>query len=458
MLFRSAYNALAVEAGGIVANQVNQIVKNRKDYSARVVDGLTTGNFDSDIVYMAKYPGDIGNSLRVAVCDTAASFNSTVNAAVSLAFSTGSNAATIQFSGTSNSAANTFAGSFSVNDQVLAGNSVVGYQYLQIDSVSVNTSYNSNTLVTFSFKDPYRLASAFSSNSIARYWEFHNTVDGAPGQSAWVSARGNTSANDELHIVVVDDGGKFTGTPGTILEVYKNVSRASDAKSADNSVLYYKDVINQQSQYVWWANDRSTAASNTALYVASASSSAPGNYSFTLGTDGLDESTTTLATVAAGYDLFKSPEDIDVSLILQGKPIGSAGAEYQLANWLIQNIVEVRRDCIVLVSPKKAAVLNNSGNETTDLVAWRNNVQSTSYAVLDSGYKYQYDRYNDIYRWVPMNGDVAGLCVRTDDTNDAWWSPAGFNRGAIKNVVKLAFNPNKSQRDVLYSKIGRAHV
>ena len=447
----TSFNALAVETSGIVANQVNQIVRNRKEYSARVTDGLASGNFDTDVLYIAKFPGDLGNSLRVAVCDTANSFTSVVNAAVSLAFSTGSNTATMQFSGTSNAAANTFAGAFSVGDQILAGNTLIGFQYLQLRGVSVNTNFSSNTLVTLQFEDPYRLASAYSSNSIARYWEFRNVVDGAPGQSTWVSSRGNTSANDELHVVVIDDGGKFTGTPGTILEVYKNLSRASDAKSNDNSALYYKDVINQQSNYIWWANDRSTAVSNTALYVASASSTVPGNYQMILGADGLDESSTSLATITAGYDLFKSPEDIDVSLILQGKPIGAAASEYQLANWLIQNIAEQRKDCIVLVSPKRSTVLNNSGNETADLVAFRNNIQSTSYAVLDSGYKYQYDRYNDIYRWVPMNGDIAGLCVRTDDTNDAWWSPAGFNRGAIKNVVKLAFNPNKSQRDVLFS-------
>jgi phage tail sheath protein FI len=122
-----------------------------------------------------------------------------------------------------------------------------------------------------------------------------------------------------------------------------------------------------------------------------------------------------------------------------------------LANYIIDNICETRRDCIALLSPDKSTVINNSGAEALTVKAWRGAVHSSSYAVLDSGYKYQYDKYNDLYRWVPLNGDIAGLCVRTDSTNDAWWSPAGFNRGQIKNLVKLAWNPRKSERDVLFS-------
>jgi phage tail sheath protein FI len=135
---------------------------------------------------------------------------------------------------------------------------------------------------------------------------------------------------------------------------------------------------------------------------------------------------------------------------MQGYPLGGDGASYQLANYIIDNIVTLRGDCIALISPDKTNILNAFGNEAFNLVNWRNSLHSTSYAVLDSGYKYQFDRYNNVYRWIPLNGDIAGLCARTDSTNDAWWSPAGFNRGQIKNLVRLAYNPKQTDRDTLY--------
>ena len=347
----------------------------------------------------------------------------------------------------------------------LATGDVANVVTLSVSGISTNTSHtftSNTTTITVSgnviFQDPYRLRERYSSNNIARYWEFFNSVESPPGQSDHVRLNGNTSAQDELHVIVVDDGGGFSGTPGTILEVYKGVSRATDAKNNDGSTNYYKDVINDASQYIWLANDRTNALSNTSVNVASATTTAPANMRMRFGSDGLSEETATLSILGAAYDLFVSPEDIDISLILQGKPIGGTtvvGGEtisnYQLANYIIDNICEVRKDCVALISPDKSKVLNNIGSEALSLKNWRGAVRNTSYAVLDSGYKYQYDRYNDIYRWIPLNGDIAGLCVRTDNTNDAWWSPAGFNRGNVKNVVKLAYNPRKSERDVLYS-------
>jgi phage tail sheath protein FI len=150
-----------------------------------------------------------------------------------------------------------------------------------------------------------------------------------------------------------------------------------------------------------------------------------------------------------GYDLFASAEDVDVSLILTGTARGGTNGE-QIPNYLIDNIAEKRKDCVVFVSPQRADVVNAAGNEATNVVTFRNSLRSTSYAVLDSGYKYQYDKYNDLYRYIPLNGDTAGLCVRTDDTRDPWYSPAGFNRGQVKNIVKLAFNPRQADRDILY--------
>jgi phage tail sheath protein FI len=137
-------------------------------------------------------------------------------------------------------------------------------------------------------------------------------------------------------------------------------------------------------------------------------------------------------------------------LILQGKSRGASNTA-QLANYLIDNIAESRKDCVVFISPDKDDVVNNVGKtEVTDVVGFRNALTSTSYAVMDSGYKYQYDKYNDVYRYIPLNGDIAGLAVRTDNVRDPWYSPAGFNRGQIKNIIKLAYNPAKADRDILY--------
>lgn len=449
----TAYSAVAMESGGLVANLVNQIVLNENDYESK------DGNFDTDVLYVAKYPGDLGNSLRVAVCDNSNSFTSNVSTSANLTFTIGQETATAEFSSTSNASATTVASNISTGDLILAGNTSLGKQYLRVESVSVNNSYSGNTLLTVTFQDPYRLRASYSTATIQRYWEFSNVVESAPGQSDYVANFGNTAASDEMHVVVVDDGGGFTGTPGTVLEVFKGVSRATDAKNNDGTANYYKDVINQNSAYIWWANDRGNAASANAALVASSTTTAPGNYNLTLGADGADETDSdAYAPITVAYDLFASTEDIDISLVIQGRPLGGSTSvngvtveNFQLANYIIDNICEIRRDCVALISPEKDLILNSFGTEATNLVAWRGALHSTSYAVLDSGYKYQYDKYNDVYRWIPLNGDIAGLCARTDQTNDAWWSPAGFNRGQIKNLVKLAWNPRKSERDILYS-------
>lgn len=450
----TSYTACAFDeddsSTAFAANLVNQIVLNPNRYDAK------DGTFDSDVIYIAKYPGEMGNSLRVSVCDNANSFQSNVSVAANISFTVGSNSSTLVFTGVSNGSATTTENAITIGDQILAGNNNIGLQYLQVTSTNV-ASNSTHTILTVSYEDPYRLKADYTSNTINRNWEFFNVVDVAPGQSDYVRFNGNTSAQDEVHVVVVDDRGDFTGTPGTILEVFRQLSRATDAKNNDNSSSYYKEVINQSSGYIWWANDRATAVSNTASTLTSTSSTSPGNYQMRLGSDGLDEASVSLSTLAAAYDMFVSTEDIDISLVMQGKPRGGTTVQngetiqnYQLANYIIDNVCEIRKDCVAFVSPDRAKVFNNYGNEATSLVNWRNALRSTSYAVLDSGYKYQYDRYNDVYRWVPLNGDLAGLCARTDITNDAWWSPAGFNRGQIKNVVKLAFNPRKAERDVTY--------
>ena len=443
--------------GPTTANLTNTIY-NQTDYINRSV------NLDIDIMYLAKYPGSFGNSLRVSVCDTINAYSSTINMANTLAngainFVVGANAATIFVANTSsdptgtaaNAMATSIKSSLAVNDLIIAGNATFGTQYLKITSIDGSLTGNSSGFYfNVNFSDKFSLAGNTSANTITRKWEFYNLVDSAPGTSVYTQQFGNTAAVDEVHVVVVDQGGKFTGVPGTILEVYKGLSRATDSKTVDGNTNYYKNVINQSSQYIWWATDRASAISNTSNNIVSGSNTAIMNLQFTGGTDGAsDSSNVSVGVITTGYDYFASAEDVDISLVLGGKAIGGQYGE-QLGNYLIDNIALKRLDCVVFISPGKSTVVNNVGYEAASMVAFRNLSRDTSYGVLDSGYKYMYDRYNDIYRWIPLNGDVAGLCARTDNSLDPWWSPAGFNRGQIKNIVKLAYNPRKADRDTLY--------
>jgi phage tail sheath protein FI len=278
-----------------------------------------------------------------------------------------------------------------------------------------------------------------------RYWEFYNDFNVAPGTSESVAAAGG--ASDELHIVVVDEDGLFTGEAGTIIEKYQSVSRASDAKGPEGGTIYYRDLINNNSQYIYVGAAREAGYDEVAATSAAVTATTPLTLSFRGGADSAAEGSVTLASLSAAWDLFKNAEEVDVSLLVAGKAVGLNGV--QLANYLIDNIAEYRRDCVVFISPRATDVVNQV-NAAENAVAFRNNLRSTSYAVLDSGYKYQYDRYNDVNRYIPLNGDIAGLCVRTDETRDPWFSPAGFNRGQVKNILKLAYNPDKAKRDLLY--------
>jgi len=341
-----------------------------------------------------------------------------------------------------------------VTDQLLFGNAMIGTQYLKVSATpTINTQGNTtvgNATITIPLAGQLQLHTAHSANDVlVRNWEFYNLVGTVPGQSQWVKQNGNVSANDQMHVVVVDNGGVITGTPGQVLEVYKSLSRASDAVGLDNGSIYYKTVINQQSKYVRWANDLTGAVSNAGANVISSTLAAPYSQAFTGGSSGASEGNVALAVVANAWNLFKSKDDVDISLLIAGRPMGGTAGE-QLTNYIIDNVAEPRMDCVVYASPANTAVVNNRGGELASVTAFENLVRQSSYVFLDTGYKQMYDQYNDVNRWIPLNGDTAGLTARTDYTNDPWWAPAGFNRGQLKNVIKLAYSPPHSDRDVLY--------
>ena len=272
-------------------------------------------------------------------------------------------------------------------------------------------------------------------------WTYKGYFQSAPGTSTQVSTAGGS--NDEMHIVVVDANGNF-GTKNAVLETFAFVSKASDA--SNNGVSnYYKQVVFEQSKYVFavdpadYTNTNSTWGGDSTTSFAQLNGVA--NYTLSGGTD----VTVTNGDLESAYDLFANKDTTDISLIL------TADAATAVQNYVISNISSVRGDCVTFISPPQSAVINNGGSETDDIATWLSSLGTTSsYAVADSGWKYQYDKYNNVYRWVPLNGDIAGLCVYTDTTRDPWFSPAGFNRGQVKNCIKLSWNPFKTQRDVLY--------
>jgi len=278
------------------------------------------------------------------------------------------------------------------------------------------------------------------SNSFS-IWTYKGQFDTAPGTSVY--GENSNAVDDELHIVVIDKNGAFTGSAGTILEKFAFVSKASDAKQPDGTNNYYKDVINSRSKYVWWMDHPSAMtwgvpAANEEFDVLATAVTA----TLSGGVDAIPGD----GNLQTAWFLFSDADQYDIRLL----PLGAVSTT--VANYVISNVAESRLDCVAFVSPNDGGdVIIGSGSDATDAInAYRDDLPSTSYAVMDSGYKYQYDRYNDKYRWIPLNGDVAGLCARTDYQADAWFSPGGFNRGQIKNVVKLAHNPTKTDRDALY--------
>jgi phage tail sheath protein FI len=463
----------------------NIVVKNLTDYQTQK-SSLETSATYGNVYFVSKYAGADGNSLKISICPSSSAYQANIlayagsntglkasNTEFRFSLSVAATSANIWFQHLANTystvAADDIKTKFSIGDKLLVGNSTIGTQYMTIQSIgSVTTVPQTNATHTWgysylpiSFDETFRQKEDFIITGktdvstgedtvlATKYWEYHNAVDTAPTNTKYVTDRNaNNSIRDEIHIVISDEDGKITGIPGEILEVWSNLSVAKDAKSEQGGSNYYRNVLNDQSRYVW-----STRAFETTEKNADDVSLAPAlttniSLSFGSGSDGDTESTIAASKLMAAYDLYKSSEDVDISLILSGKSRGNNGEV--LANYIIDNICEYRKDCVAFISPDLTDTVNVPGQEMNNIIDFRNSLTSTSYAVLDSGYKYQYDKYNDAYRWVPLNGDIAGLCVRTDNVRDPWYSPAGVNRGIIKNVVKLSYNPNKADRDVIY--------
>lgn len=277
-------------------------------------------------------------------------------------------------------------------------------------------------------------------------WSHSGEFDSAPGTSDYASGLGATTANDEMHIVVIDEDGLISGTAGTVLEKFAFVSQASDAKKADGTTNFYKDVVNNNSQYVWWI-DHDSDLTNAGSSISGGQTSFAGQT--TVQSDSLsgaaDDNTPTAGELQLGYDLFEDAETIDVNLLFAAP---DANGENTIALDLI-GIANARKDCVAFVSPPIEDTVGSS-SPAADVKSFVDGLTSTSYAACDSTALYIYDKYNDVYRWIGAAGHQAGLCANTDRVADSWFSPAGVNRGQLLGVTKLAFNPKKADRDTLY--------
>ena len=304
-------------------------------------------------------------------------------------------------------------------------------------------SIASNTSLTVS--EPFVAVS--TANTWSRRWEYADSFDGDPVTSSHCAR--NSGAQDEIHIAIVDEDGEFTGANNTVVETYTG-SVAGGAKGEDGQSIYYKDLVNRKSSYARWMDHDALGDADAGLGTTAWGGAATGTFNgkgiiiSASMTGGAAGSTATAGNVQTGFDKFKNAEEIDVTLLMTG----DATAATQIH--VINNIAEYRKDCVAFVSPLQANVVDNAGSETDDVVGHRNSMPSSSYAVMDSGWKYMYDKYNDVYRYIPLNGDIAGCCAFTDESRDPFWSPAGLDRGNIRNAIKLPYNPNKTQRDDLY--------
>ena len=278
-------------------------------------------------------------------------------------------------------------------------------------------------------------------------WAYADNFDSAPSTSTYAAA--HSSSNDEMHIAIIDEDGSWTGLAGSVLETFPFVSQASDAKASDGTSSYYKDVLNGNSNYVWFGDHDATLVNAGGLTSAVADFNATViaaevSDSFSGGTD---DNLPTLGELQTGFDFFSDADTVDVNLIFS-VPGVDGGEDVTFANYLIA-LAEARKDVVAFISPPIQDTVGTS-TPATDVKTFADQVSSSSYAVIDSTALKVYDKYNDVYRWIPAAGVMAGLCANTDTVADPWFSPAGYTRGQVLGVTKIAFNPKQADRDTLY--------
>ena len=402
------------------------VIKNTTDYQNNYADGSASVG-----LWAARTAGAWGNNLQIESCPSATAYEETNKTTVNDSSTAVGDTVVTVTSGTG----------ISAGDIVNFGDQ---YEY-RVISVSTNdlTIVRKEEPAYFVASDSSGLHAVITDGAqVRRRWRHYDLFDKAPGTSPYAQANGGS--NDELHIVVLDEDGGISGVKGDILETFAAVSKGSDAKTPQGGTNYYPDVIYNQSKYIYWM-DHNASGTNWGSAVSGTTFTDVTAVSAVSLQSGADGSAATTAQKLSAYDKFKDAETVDVGLIMAGN-----GDATHIDNLI--TVAENRKDAVVFASPERSDVVNVADENTQkdNVIGFFNGIRSSSYVVFDSGYKYQYDRYNDVYRYVPLNGDIAGLAARTDLVADSWFSPAGLNRGIVRGAVKLAFNPQKSHRDELY--------
>ena len=409
--------------------------------------------------WAARTAGTHGNSIGVQICATATTYEQELSGTYLTVGEDAVGATTVKVDDV-DAAGN----AFNVGDLISffsdSGHDTPVDDYNEYEVTAIDTSDNDLTIRLKDDPNGAGLQNVIPDNSfIKRRWKFYDLFDGAPGTSQW-STDNSRGSGDEMHIVVYDTTGDITGKVATaaggrtagVIEVYGNVSKSSVAKTAQGSSNYYSDVIFRESRFIYWT-DHISAGSNWGTDTTSAYTSV---IPITIDelTGGTDDYAVTAGEMELAYDKFADTESLDINLVMGGSSSittdSAAGQDTYVT--MITALVEERKDCVGFVSPYRSATVGValSSTATENVKAAFDLCPSSSYMVFDSSYKYQYDKYNDVFRFVPMNGDTAGLCANTDNVADAWFSPAGYNRGGVRGAVKLSYNPSKAERDILY--------
>ena len=446
----------AGEASGVLVRDDDHYLT---AYWSESGDGQVTSND-----WYAKSAGTWGNSLGLQVCPSASAYEQHLgsNNLVAAAESAGDTVVAVDDADASGYAFNvgdliSFSSADSSSDVTafahLAGDEGNEYQIVSIsgDNLTIRLAGDPNGA---------GLQAAIPDNSfIRRRWAFYNLFNSAPGTSPFNTENGR-GTGDEMHVVVYDTTGDITGfdydvagqATNSVIESFGNLSKNPVAKSPQGSSIYYPDVFFRTSEYVYWG-DHIAAGTNwgtdtTSAYTAVVPITV---VSFTGGTD---DYAVTAGELKIAYDEFKDTESLDINLVLAGPSSGVANTPAGMDTHvtMITDLVESRKDCVGFASPYRAATVGvaTSITATANVIDAFDLCPSSSYMVFDSGYKYMYDKYADVYRYVPLNGDIAGLCANTDKVADPWFSPGGYNRGNIRGAIKLSYNPKNSERDQLY--------
>ena len=401
------------------------VIKNTTDYQDNYADGSASVG-----MWASRTAGVWGNDLQVSQCASATAYEE-ASKTTATAASVGATVVTVA-SGTG----------ISAGDIVNFGDE---YEY-RVVSVATNdlSIVRKDEPSYYGTTDSSGLHKAITGTpAVRRRWRYYDIFDKAPGTSPYAQARGGV--NDEVHIAIIDEDGDLSGTKGTVLEKFAALSKASDSKTPQGDTNYYPDVIYNQSSYIFWM-DHNASGSNWGNVAASTTFTDVTSVSNVSLINGADGDVATIGQVKSAYEKYLDADTVDIGLIIAGPSLTTVHIDNLIT------IAENRMDAIVFASPERSDVVNvaNTNTQKDNVISFFNGIGSSSYVFFDNGYKYMYDRYNDVYRYVPLNGDTAGLAARTDLIADAWYSPAGLNRGIVRGAVKLAFNPTKPQRDELY--------